>query len=74
MPLFLMRPTAESKITQDRKLWNHEIRTRKNLGPPKYKKKIGTLEVRTRKYFVPTKYPREKVLDPRNTHEGTMAR
>ena len=37
-------------------------------------RKFCTHEIPTREYFVPTKYPREKILDPRNTHEGTMAR
>ena len=28
----------------------------------------------SRENFEPTKYPREKIQDPRTTHEGTMAR
>ena len=43
--------------------------------------KFWNHEIPTRKNFRPTKYPREKILDPRNTHEknfrtheGTMAR
>ena len=61
MPLFLTRPTNENhEITHGRKFWTHE-------------KKFGTHEIPTRKYFGPTKYAREKILDPRNTHDGRMA-
>ena len=35
---------------------------------------LKTTKLPTRKNFGPTKYPREKILDPQNTHEGTMTR
>ena len=43
---------------------NHEIT---------HGRKFWTHEIPTRKYFGPTKYAREKILDPRNTHDGRMA-
>ena len=36
--------------------------------------KFWTYEIRTRKRLGPTEHPREKILDPWNNHEGTMAR
>ena len=67
MPLFLMRPTTE----------NHDMPTRKNIGPTKYprektldqlntrKKKFETHEIPKKKNFGPTKYPQR--------HDGAMA-
>ena len=44
------------RSTHEKKLWTHEIPTRKNLGPTKYpREKIWD--------------PRDKMWDPRNTHE-----
>ena len=54
----------------EKKILTHEILTRKNSGPAR---KFWTHEIPTRKKFRPTKYPREKILDPLNTHEGTVA-
>ena len=31
-------------------------------------------EITYERNFEPTKYPRQKILDQRNTHKGTMAR
>ena len=39
-----------------------------------YEREFWTHEIPTRKYLGPAKYPREKILDPRNTQEGTIAR
>ena len=37
------------------------------------REKFWTHKIPTRKNFRPTKDSREKILDPRNAHEGTMA-
>ena len=74
VPLFLMRPTTENfEIPTRKKIWTHEIRTRKNFGPIKYprEKNLGARNT-MRKKFQPTKYPREKILNPRNIHEKTF--
>ena len=39
-----------------------------------YEREFWTHEIPTRKHLGPAKYPREKILDPRNTQEGTIAR
>ena len=38
-----------------------------------HERKFWTQEIPTRKNLKLTKYPRENILDPRNSHEGTMA-
>ena len=48
-----MKYPREKKLgprnAQDKKLWTHEILTRKNLRPTKYLEKLATYETPTRK-------------------------
>ena len=71
-----MQPSTENhKI----KIWAHEISTRKKswideLTTRKISYPRNTLEKKYWIHKIPTIYSREKILDPQNTHEGTMAR
>ena len=56
--------------THEKIFWNHEIHTKKNLELRNtHEKRFWTHNIPTRKDFGPTKYPREKILDPQNTHK-----
>ena len=73
LSLFLLRPTTEiyeiptqeeilyPRNTHEKKLWTHEIPTRKIWDEGNtHEKKFGTHEIR------------EKIWDPHNTNKGTM--
>ena len=65
-------PVTLSNAANNWKPLNHEIGHEKikyTLEMPTTKNFRPTHKIPTRKIFGPTKYPREKVLDPRNTHE-----
>ena len=81
LSLFLMHPTNENlsimKLATWKKSWTHKIR---DFRPTKYwREQFWTHKIPTRKNFGLTKYPwekfgpakylREKISDPRNTHE-----
>ena len=61
--------------THEKKFWNHEFPTRKNLGPMKYlqAKHLDPQNTAEKKLWN-HKNPRVKMLDLRYTDEGTMAR
>ena len=66
---------CDLRNTHEKKFGTHGIPMRKDLGPTKYsREKIGTHAIPSIKNLGPTKYPRKKIWNPRNTHEGTMAR
>ena len=56
-----------------RSISSYSVQMRENTGHYP-REKFWTHEIPTRNDFGLTKYPREKLLDPKNTHEGTMAR
>ena len=66
--------TRENFEPTKKTFWVHKIPPRKKKSDPRnaHEKKIGTREIPTRKNMEPTKYSREKILDPRNIHKGTM--
>ena len=53
----------DTQNTLEKNTWTYEIHTQKLFEQTIYQQKK----------FCPTKYQRWKILDPRNTHEGTVA-
>ena len=75
-----LSPVILSHAANNRKSLNHEIsdakkRTREIPIRKNFVRKISTRKTfgPTRKYFGHTKHPQEKICDPQNTHEGTIA-
>ena len=62
---------SDPQNTHEKKSWTHKIPTRKNFEPMKYPhdNKFWIHNIPTRKSLGPSKCPREKIWDPRNTHE-----